>query len=111
MRWDPLQPDPPDLTEAHAPMDGTDGVVVGDDSDTALQPRVRAGRGRLPWWVLYVVALLAVVALLLTFAPLVVGGAPPDRAPAACRCGTRVPDSPRPHPHHHHYTRGVCRAV
>jgi len=88
-RWDPLRPDAPDLTEAHRPLDGSDGIVIGDDSDTAPQPRYRPPRGRLPWWVLFAVAAVLAMVSVLIVAPHV-GGDAPDRVPAPCRCGTRL---------------------
>lgn len=87
-RWDPLQPDA-DLTEAHAPLDGSDGVTVGDDADTAPQPRYR--QPRVPWWVLYAIAALAALAVIVILLAPTAGGDPhPTRTAYACRCGDRT---------------------
>lgn len=82
-RWDPLQPEAP-----HVPADGSDGVVVGDDTDRL--PRYLPVRRPHGWWLLVVVlaAVGAAVAVVLLAAPHV-GGDAPDRVPAPCRCGTR----------------------
>ncbi len=83
-RWDPLDPE-----QSHAPADGSEGVVVGDD--TGILPRVRV-RPCWPWaLVLILVAAGIAAAVLLTVllaAP--VAGTVPDRQPPVCRCGSRA---------------------
>lgn len=92
-RWDPLT----DPLEAHAPADGSDGVVVGDD--TGQLPRVRVPPAW-PWQALaadlilaaamILAGLAAVVFILILAAPVVGNTVPaPIRSDPACRCGAR----------------------
>ena len=85
-RWDPLDPE-----QSHAPADGSDGVVVGDD--TGILPRVRVKRCW-PWRIIAAVLLLAGLLTLVLMLAVPVAGSSTDPTPTrslpACRCGSRA---------------------